>query len=80
MFPQHFAETSLRPNIVLVSETTKAIVMLRLTVPWEERKEEAYEWKRGESMTALSATTTGWKEEVEVGCRGFEAQSLESLC
>lgn len=33
-FPQHVAETTLRPDIVLVSEATKNIVMLELTVPW----------------------------------------------
>ncbi len=42
-FPQHVAKTTLRPDIVLVSEATKIVVMLELTVPWEEQIEEASE-------------------------------------
>ena len=44
-FPQHVARTTLGPDIVLVSEATKTVVMLELTVPWEERMEEAFERK-----------------------------------
>ena len=45
-FPQHVAKTTLRPDIILVSEATKNVVMLELTVPWEERMEVAFERKR----------------------------------
>ena len=44
-FPQHIARTTLRPNILLVSESTKNIIM-ELSVPWEDRLEEAHERKR----------------------------------
>lgn len=43
--PSHL-QTSLRPNIPLVSEASRQLVLLELTVPWEERMEEAHERKR----------------------------------
>lgn len=39
--PPHIAESTLRPDIILVSEATRQLVLLELTVPWEERMEEA---------------------------------------
>ncbi len=36
-FPPYNITTTLRPDILLVSEVTKNIVMLELTVPWEDR-------------------------------------------
>lgn len=45
-FPQLVAKTALRVDILLVSEATKNVVILELTVSWEDRKEEASEWKR----------------------------------
>nr|XP_020444590.1 uncharacterized protein LOC109953443 [Monopterus albus] len=48
-FPQNVVKTSLRPDIVLVSEATKNVVMLELIVPWEEWMEEAF--GTGRNMT-----------------------------
>ncbi len=45
-FPPHITETTLRPDIVLWSDSLKSFLMLELTVPWEERMEEAFERKR----------------------------------
>lgn len=45
-FPEEFAITSLRPDIVLWSQTTKQVGLVELRVPWEERVEEAQEHKR----------------------------------
>ena len=79
-FPQHVVKTTLRPDIVLVSEATKNVVMLELTVPWEERMEEAFERKREKYDSLVSdCHRRGWKARclpVEVGCRGFSGQSL----
>lgn len=38
--------TTLRPDVSLLSETTGQVVLLELTVPWEDRMEEAFEGKR----------------------------------
>lgn len=79
-FPQHVVKTSLRPDNVLVSEATRNLVMLELTVPWEDRMEEAFERKRVKYDGLVSnCHNQGWKARclpVEVGCRGFAGQSL----
>ncbi|XP_052223860.1 uncharacterized protein LOC127839510 [Dreissena polymorpha] len=45
VFP-NVVQTTLRPDIVLRSETGKKLVTIELTVPWEARCEEAYERKK----------------------------------
>ncbi|CAC5364749.1 unnamed protein product [Mytilus coruscus] len=73
-------QTTLRSDIVVWSQSSKMIVAIELTVPWEERCEEAYQRKK-EKYTELMTTCRerGWKAwlfPVEVGCRGFPAQSV----
>ncbi|XP_060938981.1 uncharacterized protein LOC133018922 [Limanda limanda] len=79
-FPSHIAVTTLRPDIVLVSESTKQAVLLELTVPWEDRLEEAFERKLSKYAGLVSdCQQAGWRARcfpVEVGCRGFAARSL----
>ena len=45
-------QTTLRHDIVLSSEKSKAMVMIEVTVPWETRCDEAYMW-RGLYVTRL---------------------------
>ncbi|XP_063050108.1 uncharacterized protein LOC134444859 [Engraulis encrasicolus] len=79
-FPENIAVTTLRPDMVLVSETTRQVVLLELTVPWEDRMEEAFERKRAKyEELASECRSRGWKTRcnpIEVGCRGFAGQSL----
>ena len=44
-FPSHISVTTLRPDIVLVSESTKQAVLVELTVLWEDHMDEAFERK-----------------------------------
>lgn len=53
-FPQHVAKTTLRPDIILVSEARKNVVIMELTVPWEGCMEEAFECKRGNYDSLVS--------------------------
>ncbi|XDV14344.1 hypothetical protein PO909_014615 [Leuciscus waleckii] len=79
-FPGNIAATTLRPDIVLVSEKTRQVVLLELTVPWEDRMEEAFERKRAKyEELAGECRSRGWRTRcnpIEVGCRGFVGQSL----
>jgi hypothetical protein len=80
VFPTEVFSTRLRPDIVLWSASTKALVMLELTVPWEERIEEAYERKKAKYQQLVEdCQQKGWKTSclpVEVGARGFVGQSV----
>ncbi len=79
-FPEEIVVTSLRPDIVLWSQATMQVALIELTVPWEERIEEAHERKLGKYQSLISESQrrgwSAWNLPVEVGCRGFPGQSL----
>ncbi|XP_053176235.1 uncharacterized protein LOC128359949 [Scomber japonicus] len=79
-FPVSILKTSLRPDIVLQSESSKQVIMLELTVPWEERMEEASGRKREKYAELVEdCRNRGWRARclpIEVGGRGFAGKSL----
>lgn len=83
VFPPEIVATTLRPDMVLWSPTTKLVYVVELTVPWEEGVEEAYERKKNKySDLAAEASQNGWKTsifQIEVGYRGFVETSTTSL-
>ncbi|XP_053339380.1 uncharacterized protein LOC128510861, partial [Clarias gariepinus] len=82
-FPEYILTTSLRPDMVLTSDASKQVVLVELTVPWEDRLEEAHERKKAKyAEIVVECRNKGWKarcEPVEVGCRGFAGQSLPRM-
>ena len=72
--------TTLRPDVVLFSPEGKKIILVELTVPWEEGCEEAFERKSERYKDLVQdCRDKGWQAwlyPVEVGCRGFPAQSV----
>ena len=61
-FPPEIAIKRLRPDILLLSKTTKQLVLLELTVPREERMEEAHERKRVKYQPLIGeGQQRGWK-------------------
>lgn len=58
-FPENIIETTLRWDVALVSNSSKQVIMLELTVPWEERMKEANEWKRGYEELAKECRRRG---------------------
>ena len=73
-------ETNLRPDAVLVSQQSKTLVAIELTVPWEEICENARE-RKSLKYTDLMADCKDkgwnlWLFPVEVGCKGFPARSV----
>ena len=83
VFPPNIALSSLRPDLVLWSNSCRRVYIIELTVPWEEAIDEAYERKRLRySDLAAQAEERGWTvlvRPVEVGCRGFVANSTIRL-
>lgn len=83
VFPVHMAVTKQRPDIILFSEAAKTVVLVELTVPWEERMEESHELKAARyEMLVEEVRQNGWKVHcfpVEVGCRGFPSRSLRRM-
>lgn len=60
IFPENITSTSLRLRTILFSDKSKQLVMLELTVPWEERLEEASEKRDGH-------TQSWWKNAMDGG-------------
>ena len=81
--PKNVVDTNLRPDMILTSESTKCIVLIELTVPWEDRIDEAHELKRAKyEQILLDAQRNGWTTHnfpIEVGCRGFAGRSITRL-
>ncbi len=79
-FPKQVVRTSLRPDMVLVSEETKNIAILELTALYEKRMEEAFKWKTGKYNSLISNCHRQGRGArcfpVEVYCRGFAGQFL----
>jgi len=65
---------------VLISEASKQIVLLELTVPWDDRIEEANKRKREKYAELVEeCRRNGWRarcQPIEMGCRGFAGRSL----
>lgn len=80
VFPQDVAVTSLRPDLVLISRSTKTIIVAELTVPWEERLATSHQLKKAKYQDLIDeAVLKGWHATcypIEVGCRGFPAKSV----
>ncbi len=78
--PTHITQSKLRPDIILVSEAAEQLILLELTVPWEERMEEAQERKREKYQELVDdCLRNGWRSRcmpVEVGSSGFASHSL----
>ena len=78
-FPFDITITTLRPDIVLWSTTEKRVLLVELTVPWEQNIQEAYERKKARYADLVAeCQEKGWRATtypVEVGCRGYVGHS-----
>ena len=61
-FPVHIVQTEKRPDIVAWSDSKKSVLLIELTVPWEENREEAHERKKNRYETLRAdCVPTAWK-------------------
>ena len=79
-FPENIVATNLRPDLLLISNKTKQIIMWELTVCWEENFESANEYKRSKYQQLLEdCQKKKWRANcipIEIGCRGFMSKSM----
>ena len=78
--PDYIVLTRLKPDLILTSESTKQMILMELTVPFEDNMEIAAELKRTKYEQLVEETKKShWNTmiwTVEVGCRGFSGSSL----
>mgnify|MGYP000423294984 CR=1 FL=1 len=83
VFPTEILVTAQRPDIVVWSRLLKSIILIELTVPWEENIEASHKRKLDRYKDlAAQCRNKGWRCElfaVEVGVRGFISSSVLSL-
>ena len=74
-FPVHIIQKEKRPDIVAWSDSKKSVLLIELTVPWEENREKAHEQKKNRYETLhADCVEKGWICHVipiEVGLWGF---------
>ena len=82
-FPVHIIQTEKRPDIVAWSDSKKSVLLIELTVPWEENRDEAHKRKKNRYVTLRAdCVEKGWICHViliEVGYRGFLGHSVISF-
>ena len=82
VFPD-MVHTNLRSDIVLWSVKGKKIILIEMTVAWEEGCVESHERKMSKYQELLeqcrAKNWSAWLFPVEVGARGFPAQSAWRL-
>ena len=81
--PTEICNTSLRPDLTIVSRKTRQIGIVELTVPNEDRVEVSGELKRLKyEQIAQEGRRNGWRVRiwaVKIGCRGFPAVSMSTF-
>ena len=82
-FPVHIIQTEKRLDIVAWSDSKKSVLLIELTVPWKENREESHERKKNRYETLRAdSVEKRWICHVipiEVGCRGFIGHSVISF-
>lgn len=83
IIPTELATSSLRPDMILYSTSSRRVYIIELTIPWEDSIFEAYERKKTKySELASEMKDNGWNTSVcpvEVTARGFVAKSTINL-
>ena len=81
--PAEIVVSTLRPDMLLYSVSIRKVLLIELTVPWEDAISEAYERKKCKYMElAAEMRINGWDADVypvEISCRGFIAGSTITL-
>ena len=79
-FPQHIVITNLRPDVVVWSDQGKEVLLVELTVPWEENMEVGHERKMTKYDTLrMEIEMKEWRCKVltvEMGCRCWASRVL----
>jgi len=82
-FPQHIVATSLRPDIVIYSNTLKRCILGELTSPFEDRVLASMILKSSKyAPLQAKISEAGWMCELlpfEVGARGYVSSGMNQL-
>lgn len=79
-FQNNIVQTTIRPDLLIYSNSTKKLIIQELSVAWEENITLANERKREKNQELVErCQQNGWKtyiDPLEMGCKGFVGHSL----
>ena len=79
-FSDYIVQTQLRPDMILVLNIMKQVIMWELTVSWEENRAKSHKRKLTIYQELVEqCKMKGWWahcDPIEISCRGFMGQSL----
>jgi hypothetical protein len=83
LYPKEITDCGVKPDIIVMSNKNKTIIVIELTVPYESRMSESHELKLAKyEDLASQLQKKGYKTHliaVEVGARGFAGASVYNL-
>jgi hypothetical protein len=83
VYPEVITKTNLRPDAVLISEASRTVVLVELTVPYETNMNESHEYKAAKYEGLVQEIRqAGYRPHlfpVEIGARGMAGASAYSL-
>ena len=75
VYPEVITKTNLRPDAVLISEASRTVVLVELTVPYETNMNESHEYKAAKYEGLVQEIRqAGYRPHlfpVEIGARGM---------
>ena len=81
-FPEHIIQTDKQPDIVVCSDSKKSVILIELTIPWEQNREEPHERNQNRYETLRAdCVEKGWVCHVipiEESCHSFLGHSVIS--
>ena len=81
-YPEVISRTDLRPDAVLISDSSRSIILIELTVPYETNMSESHEYKsakyEGLVQEISQAGFRPYMFPVEIGARGMAGASTVS--
>ena len=74
VIPPHVLVTPLRPDVFLINEESREVVLFELTCPWEQNIDRSHEYKENKYAPIVADMSRNYKVfhfSVEVAARGF---------
>jgi hypothetical protein len=82
-YPELIKESGLRPDMVLISDSSRTVVIIELTVPYESNMSGSHELKKAKYEGLTSEIQRRgyrtWLFAVEVGARGLAGATVYNL-
>ena len=73
VIPPHIIVTNLKPDLVIVNESSRTVVIMELTCPWDGNIDRSHEYKEGKYSALVTDLSRNFRVRfypIEVSVRG----------